>query len=200
MKKTSILLFLIFSFVYGQKNERSKLIIPPKQIIRIDYPSLNGFNIKMWNKSKLDINISSRFRKTDSLYLTLSLERNSLAILDIKHGMYLEIENKYLSTLILEFTLLKSPSSVKKTKQEIIPQRSFYLENNTSQIIPLKIPGVMSPKLEPFSRSGVDLLNGQEVYVDLNGEDVLILTVTKDIPHGARIDLAYLINKAINRD
>ena len=190
----------MFSFVCGQKNERSKLIIPPKQIIRIYYPLLNAFNIKIWNKSKLGVNISSKFRKTDSLNLTLSLEKNSVAIFDINHHMYLELENKYLSKLRVEFTLLKSPGSVKNTKQEIIPQRSFYLENNTSQIIPLKIPGVMSPNLKPFSRSGVDLLNGQEVYVDLNGKDVLILTVTKDIPHGARIDLADLINKAINRD
>ncbi len=190
----------MFSFVHGQKDKRSKLIISPKQIVRIDYPSLNSFNIKIWNKSKLDVNVSSRYRKTDSLNLTLSLEKNSVAIFAINHGMYLELENKYLSTLILEFILLKSPGSARNTKQKIITQRSFYLENNTSQTIPLKIPGVMSPNLEPFSRSGVDLLNGQEVYVHLNGKDVLILTVTKDIPHGARIDLAGLINKAINRE
>ena len=57
----------------------------------------------------------------------------------------------------------------------------------------------MSPNLAPYSRSGVDLLNGQEVYIDLKGKDILILTVTKDIPHGARIDVADLINKALNQ-
>ena len=47
MKKTITLFFLITSFVYGQKDERSKLLIPPKQIIRIDYPLFKDTNNKV---------------------------------------------------------------------------------------------------------------------------------------------------------
>tara|TARA_A100001011_G_scaffold259550_1_gene267904 strand:+ start:432 stop:1034 length:603 start_codon:yes stop_codon:yes gene_type:complete len=199
VKKTITLFFLITSFVYGQKDERSKLLIPPKQIIRIDYPLFKDFKVKIWNKSRLDIHISSRSRKTDSLNSSLILEKNSISIFEVNQGMYLQLENKYLSILRLEFTLLKSNSLARNIKKNLTPQRAFYLENNTSQTIPLKIPGVMSPNLAPYSRSGVDLLNGQEVYIDLKGKDILILTVTKDIPHGARIDVADLINKALNQ-
>ncbi len=73
------------------------------------------------------------------------------------------------------------------------------MENNTAQTLPLRIPGVMNPNLTPFSRSGVNLTNGQKVYLDLNGKRLLILTVTDSIPHGARIDLAFLINQALNQ-
>lgn len=78
------------------------------------------------------------------------------------------------------------------------PQRAFYLENNTAQRIPLKIPGVMNPNLSPFSRSGVDLKNGQKIYLDFNGKNILILNVTDSIKHGDRIDVGNLINKALN--
>ncbi len=84
-----------------------------------------------------------------------------------------------------------------KTKP-LTPQRAFYLENNTAQRIPLLIPGVMNPNLSPFSRSGVDLINGQKIYLNLKGKKILILTVTDSIMHGDRIDVATLINKALN--
>jgi hypothetical protein len=58
----------------------------------------------------------------------------------------------------------------------------------------------MNPKLSPFSRSGVDLPNGQKIYLDLKGKKILILTVTDSIPHGARIDVATLIEKALNQE
>jgi hypothetical protein len=56
----------------------------------------------------------------------------------------------------------------------------------------------MNPKLNPYSRSGVDLPNGQKIYLDLKDNQILILTVTDSIPNGARIDLATLIDKALN--
>ena len=58
----------------------------------------------------------------------------------------------------------------------------------------------MNPTLDPFSRSGVDLPNGQKIYLDLSGKRILILTVSDSISQGDRIDVASLINKAINKD
>ena len=62
----------------------------------------------------------------------------------------------------------------------------------------MRIPGIMNPKLNPYSRSGVDLPNGQKIYLDLKDNHILILTVTDSIPNGARIDLGTLIDKALN--
>jgi hypothetical protein len=94
--------------------------------------------------------------------------------------------------------LEKGAPGTKKTNRPLTPQRAFYLENNTAQTLPLRIPGVMNPNLEPFSRSGVDLPNGQKIYLELKGKRILLLTVTDTIPHGARIDIARLIEKALN--
>tara|TARA_B110000444_G_scaffold146634_1_gene137062 strand:+ start:183 stop:758 length:576 start_codon:yes stop_codon:yes gene_type:complete len=186
------------SFVFSQKGERSQIIIPPKQIVQINYPMFKGFYVKIWNKSKLEILVSSRVRDTDSLLKSLILEKGSSSVLEVKQGSYLQLENKYYSSLKLEYIPIKEAGWKRKSQEFLTPQRSFYLENNTAQSIPLRIPGIMNPSLSPFSRSGVDLPNGQKVYLDLNGKYVLILTVTDSIYQGARIDIATLINKAIN--
>jgi hypothetical protein len=116
----------------------------------------------------------------------------------VEEGSYLQFENRFLTTLKVEFSLQKGISGKKKTPRPLTPQRAFYLENNTAQTLPLVIPGVMSPKLNPFSRSGVDLPNGQKVYLNLNGKRILILTISDSIKQGDRIDVANLINKALN--
>ena len=95
-------------------------------------------------------------------------------------------------------TLEKGNQRPNRLQKNLTPQRAFYLENNTAQIIPLQIPGVMNPNLKPFSRSGVDLKNGQKIFLSLRNKKVLILTVTDTIVHGTRIDVASLINKALN--
>ena len=198
MNKISLFFFLLVSLAFGQKGERSQLILPPKQIVQINYPLYQGFNVKIWNKSKFDLGVSARERKTDSLVKGFGLDSGSSAVLEVNKGLYLQFENRYLASLKVEYTLQKGVEGKKKSTKPLTPQRSFYLENNTAQSIPLRIPGVMNPNLSPFSRSGVDLPNGQKIFLDLNGKRILLLTVTDSIPHGARIDVANLINKALN--
>jgi len=198
MNKISLFFFLLVFLAFGQKAERSQLILPPKQIVQINYPLYQGFNVKIWNKSKFDLGVSAREQKTDSLVKGFGLDSGSSAVLEVNKGLYLQFENRYLAPLKLEYTLQKGVEGKKKSTKPLTPQRAFYLENNTAQSIPLRIPGVMNPNLSPFSRSGVDLPNGQKILLDLNGKRILLLTVTDSIPHGARIDVATLIEKALN--
>jgi len=198
MNKISLFFFLLVSLAFGQKAERSQLVLPPKQIVQINYPLYQGFNVKIWNKSKFDLGVSAREQKTDSLVKGFGLDSGSSAVLEVNKGLYLQFENRYLAPLKVEYTLQKGVEGKKKSTKPLTPQRAFYLENNTAQSIPLRIPGVMNPNLSPFSRSGVDLPNGQKIFLDLNGKRILLLTVTDSIPHGARIDVATLIEKALN--
>ena len=78
MKKILSLIFLNFLFVFGQKPEFSELIIPPKQIVRLDYPLLKTFKIKIYNKSKYILEISLLNREKDSLNENFSLEKGNL--------------------------------------------------------------------------------------------------------------------------
>ena len=202
MKKTLFLFLFTLSALFGQNNkvEKSTIIIPPKQIIRIDYPLYQRFNVKLWNRSKFDLGISARDRKTDSLYKVFGLAKGGSTILEVNKQLYLQLENRFLGSLKVEFILLKGTSGKKKVTSPLKPQRAFYLENNTAQKLPLRIPGVMNPTLDPFSRSGVDLPNGQKIFLDLSGRRILILTVSDSISQGDRIDVASLINKAVNKN
>ena len=202
MKKTLFLFLFTLSALFGQNNkvEKSTIIIPPKQIIRIDYPLYQRFNVKLWNRSKFDLGISARDRKTDSLRKVFGLAKGGSTILEVNKQLYLQLENRFLGSLKVEFILLKGTSGKKKATSPLTPQRAFYLENNTAQKLPLRIPGVMNPTLDPFSRSGVDLPNGQKIFLDLSGRRILILTVSDSISQGDRIDVASLINKAVNKN
>ena len=149
------------------------------------------------NKSKFDLTISTHEQKTDSIIKKFIMDKGSSALLSISNEMYIQFQNKYLANLKVEYSFQNG--SVKKNKiKHLTPQRAFYLENNTAQRIPLIIPGVMNPNLSPFSRSGVDLKNGQKIFLDFNGKNILILNVTDSIKHGDRIDVGNLINKALN--
>ena len=198
MKRTLLIILFTPLLIYSQRIETSKILIPPKQIIQINYPLLRNYNLKIWNKSKLDLTISTHKKETDSIIKKFVLVKDSSALLSISNKMYIQFENKYLANIKVEYSF-QNGTSIKKNKiKSLTSQRAFYLENNTAQRIPLRIPGIMNPNLSPFSRTGVNLKNGQKIYLDFNGKRILILEVTDSIKHGDRIDIATLINKAIN--
>jgi hypothetical protein len=99
MNKISLFFFLLVSLAFGQKAERSQLILPPKQIVQINYPLYQGFNVKIWNKSKFDLGVSAREQKTDSLVKGFGLDSGSSAVLEVNKGLYLQFENRYLAPL-----------------------------------------------------------------------------------------------------
>jgi len=199
MKNILALFCLLSFFGFGQKTARSELLIPPKQVVQIDYPLYEGFNLKIWNLSKYEIGLTARDKQTDTVRKSFDLEKGSSTRFEVSKGMYLQFENRFLATVKVAFTLQQGRGGAIKKTSPITPQRAFYLENNTAQSLPLHIPGVMNPTLTPFSRSGVDLPNGQKIFAHVNGKRILILTVTDSIPHGARIDVATLIEKALNQ-
>ena len=198
MFKLIVTYFFTISLAFSQKGTRSQLIIPPKQIVQIDYPLYKGFNVKIWNHSKFLVGISSRDKETDSVHNSFELKNGNSILFEVNQGDYLQFENQFLASLKVAYNIQKGSFGKKKSIQPLTPQRAFYLVNNTGQTLPLHIPGIMNPKLSPYSRSGVDLPNGQKIYLDLKDNQILIFTVTDSIPNGARIDLATLIDKALN--
>ena len=132
MNKISLFFFLLVSLAFGQKGERSQLVLPPKQIVQINYPLYQGFNVKIWNKSKFDLGVSAREQKTDSLVKGFGLDSGSSAVLEVNKGLYLQFENGYLASLKVEYTLQKGMEGKKKSTKSLTQQRAFYLENNYS--------------------------------------------------------------------
>ena len=198
MKKLILYFFLSIYFAFGQKDIRSQLIIPPKQVVQIDYPLFKGFNVKIWNQSKFTVGVSTKDKLTDSIRKSFNLEKKNNTLLEVSKDMYLQFENQFIVPLKISYIIRKGSFLEQKSFESLTPQRAFYLENNTAQSLSLSIPGVVSPKLSPFSRSGVNLSKGQKIYLNFKGDKILILTVTDSIAHGTRIDVAYLIEKAMN--
>ena len=199
MKKLILYFFLSIYFAFGQKDIRSQLIIPPKQVVQIDYPLFKGFNLKIWNQSKFTVGVSTKDKLTDSILKSFNLEKKNNTLLEVSKDMFLQFENQFIVPLKISYIIRKGSFLEQKSFESLTPQRAFYLENNTAQSLSLSIPGVVSPKLSPFSRSGVNLPNGQKIYLNFKGDKILILTVTDSIAHGTRIDVAYLIEKAMNK-
>ena len=200
IEKTFLLTTVLNLFsVFSQASNVSEISIPPKQIVRIEYPLSKTFKTKIFNKSKFFLGISLLNRENDSLYKSLSIEKGGSRTLIVSDSHYLQFENRYLGSLKVVYAIEKGIQQSNKSAKNLTLQRAFYLENNTAQKIPLHIPGVMDPNLNPFSRSGVDLKNGQEIYLKINNKKLLILIVTDTIPHGARIDVASLVNNALNK-
>ena len=81
MKKLLFLTLLFPSILLGQKFkiEKSHLIIPSKQIVRVDYPLYNGYSVKIWNKSNFEIDVSTHNRNTDSLSKNLVIEKKAVS-------------------------------------------------------------------------------------------------------------------------
>ena len=201
MKKIAFLLIVFPTILFGQKKvlAKSTLIIPPKQVVAIDYPNYKGFRVKVWNKAKFELGVSARDKETDSLRKGFGLNKGAAASLLVEKDMYLQFENRFFTPLKLEYSIYKG-SPAKKKAGELTPQRGFYLVNTTAQAIPLKIPGIMNPNLSPYSKSGVDLPIGQKVYLKTPGKSLLIFTVTDTIPKGARVNVADLIDRALNQE
>ena len=199
MKHLCLLLVLCSTSLIAQKQnmERSTVVIPPKQVVQIDYPYYKGFVVKLWNKAKFDVGVSAREHDTDSLRKGFGLSKGANATLNIPAEMYLQLENRFLAPLKVEYVVYKG-KPVKRKAGPATPQRGFYLVNSTAQSIPLKIPGIMNPNLSPFSKSGVDLPIGQKILLNVAGKDLLLLTVTDTIPKGARVNVADLIDRALN--
>jgi len=72
---------------------------------------------------------------------------------------------------------------------------TFTLRNNRPVSIPLIIPGVMNPNLSPFSRSGVQLVYGQEILFKEKGKRYILLVVDEQIAEGDVIDVGQLLKK-----
>ncbi len=72
---------------------------------------------------------------------------------------------------------------------------NFTLRNNRPVSIPLIIPGIMNPNLSPFSKSGVELVYGQEILFLEKGKRYILLVVDEQIAEGEVIDVGKLLKQ-----
>jgi hypothetical protein len=71
----------------------------------------------------------------------------------------------------------------------------FTFHNTSARSIPLIIPGIMNPNLSPFSKSGVSLPVGQQVFFRCKGRQELLFVVDNSFSNGQTLDIPALIRK-----
>ena len=81
MKKILITILFTPLLIFSQRIETSKILIPPKQIVQINYPLYKNYNLKILNKSKFDLIISTHDYITDSIFRKFTLDKNTSTLL-----------------------------------------------------------------------------------------------------------------------
>ena len=82
----------------------------------------------------------------------------------------------------------------------LMSQQTVHLtfRNLSLKSIPLVIPDVMNPNLNPLSNSGVELAYGQEVFYFINGDKrkkVLLFVVGDQLKEGEVVEINKLIKE-----
>jgi len=113
------------------------------------------------------------------------------ANLQIPEGQVLVLKNPTTKELIVKIDVVESPLPIQEEAEG--PQINFTLRNSSLRSIPLIIPGVMNPNLNPMSSSGVTLRVGQKIYLKSSQGKRLILTVDDTIQPGGQVDIAKLL-------
>lgn len=120
MKQLTLLLFFYASLGFAQKyqQEKSTIILSPKQVVQLDYPNFKGYVVKIWNKSKFDLGVSARLEENDSIQKGFGLSKGANATLAIEEEMYLQFENRFLAPLKVEYIVLRV--NPEKRKQDLL--------------------------------------------------------------------------------
>jgi hypothetical protein len=99
-----------------------------------------------------------------------------------------------MKTLLLPFLIILIQSASSVFAQSI----HFTFHNGSLKSIPLVIPSVMNPNLNPFSNSGVSLNVGQNVYFYPNGKSKkreLLFMVDESFQQDQVLEIDAMIEK-----
>ena len=150
MKNILALFYLVSLTAVAQKANRSELIIPPKQVVQIDYPLYQGFNIKILNQSKYVIGVSARDKQTDSVSKSFGLNKGSTTLFEVNKGMYLQFENRFLAPIKVAYILQKGTTGAKKKHKILNPSTRFLSGKQFSTKLTLENPWSDESQPNPF--------------------------------------------------
>lgn len=187
-----LLILGLIPMFYSCTSQKSLLSIPDNQRIEIDYPNYKLFQATLTNRSSKDLKVSVLSKQNQEQIRGFGLEGRATAevMVETENKLMLTNQNNSSLRVALKVRPISQPLSV-STEETI----SFILKNNSSEVIPLFIPDVMNPNLEPFSESKVQLKIGQEILFRLKAKKYVLLKVSKAIKTGAKIDISKRLQK-----
>lgn len=189
MKALSFILLLCsFTSVYS-KEFNVELKAYASQEIWHDEFKLEDVEID--NNTMASITVAVIENSTGKTIKGFGLNKMAKATLWVNENCKLKLTNESGRNITIKLNTVER-KQIEKTNDVYI---QFTLRNNSAKSIPLIIPTVMNPNLNPFSNSGVSLKIGQEIYFKNKGKQELLLVVDESIKNGSKLDVAKLIEE-----
>ena len=97
----------LIAFSQNKKNNISRIYIPAKQELILDYPSYKGFIIDIWNEGKFDLSLIQVLKETDSIIENKTLKKGSFNSFFIDKIEFIMIKNKLLAPGRISYKIRK---------------------------------------------------------------------------------------------
>lgn len=192
MKNLTMILLLCMWAMNSCVPERSVVLVPAGNSVEVDYPDYSLFKVSLKNKGSNDLDVAVLSKKNNGQVRGFGLAKKGSADVVVESSNKLVLKNETDKSIYVKLKVTEESIVINNDDEIYI---TFTLKNTSSKSIPLIIPSVMNPNLSPFSKSGVSLKIGQELFFKENGRKYLLLTVDKSIEDGEEIDIPALLNK-----
>ena len=197
MRTSLFFIYGLMAFSQNKKANISNIYIPAKQEIILDYPSYNGFIIDVWNKGKFNLIFLQVSKEKDSIFKTKILKQGSFHSFLIDKDEFIKIKNELIIPGKISYTIRKGSKPKKNNFNK--NSKSFFLVNTTIQNIKVYIPGVKNPTINSNTRLFLNLKINQSIFLRLGDKMVELIKINDSIQNNSQINLADLIDNAINK-
>ena len=187
----------LMAFSQNKKKNISSIYIPAKQELVLDYPSYKGFIIDIWNNGKFNLIFSQVLKENDSITETKILKEGSFNSFLIDKVKFIKIKNKLLAPAEISYKIRKGAKP--KANNFNKNSKSFFLVNTTIQKIKVYIPGFKNPIIDSNTRLFLNLKIGQSIFLRFGSEMRELIKINDSIQNNSQINLADLIDIAINK-
>jgi len=168
--------------------------IPANNQVELAYPQFDLAEVSLKNKSKTTLEVAVLENDNRDFVRGFGLGTLSGESLMLEKENTLVLRNDSNREIKVKVSAIES-TKVQVNKSQNTDYVSFTLQNTTAKSIPLIIPNVMNPNLSPFSKSGVDLKIGQEIFFKNNGKKYVLLKVDDRITNGSTLNVGQLLKE-----
>ena len=197
MRTTLFFIYGLMAFSQNKKANISNIYVPAKQELILNYPSYKGFIIDIWNKGKFNLIFLQVSNEKDSIFKTKILKEGSFHSFLIDKDEFIKIKNELITPGKISYTIRKGSKPKKNNFNK--NSKSFFLVNTTIQNIKVYIPGVKNPTINSNTRLFLNLKINQSIFLRLGDKMVELIKINDSIQNNSQINLADLIDNAINK-
>jgi len=179
-------LILLSSFLEPQKRIVN---VPSGEVVELRFSAEESTEVTIHNLLNSTLQVQVQQDSNREFVKGFGLDQNSKEMIWVESDEILILKND--SEKTIEVSYEKSTDGSKEDQQSDGVNLTFH--NGSMVSIPLFIPGVMNPNLNPKSNSSVTLKYGQRVYFKEKGKQYLLFEVDQNFINGDILEIQDLI-------